>query len=67
MESMSAMPDEEGRGSRSLRMKASKLDLPLPVRPQMATLEPDGILREILRRAGAVVESVLDTVSFAQC
>lgn len=65
VESMNALPGEDGSGSRSLRRKARKLDLPLPVRPQMATFDPAGMVRVILRRAGAVVLSVLGGVSFA--
>ena len=64
MESMNAVPGEDGTGSRSLTRKARRLDLPLPVRPQMATFDPAGMVRVILWRAGAVVVSVLGGVSF---
>lgn len=63
VESISAVPTEEGRGSRSFSRKARRLDLPLPVRPQMANFDPAGMVRLTLRRAGAVVESVLYWVS----
>lgn len=63
MESMNAVPGEDGRGSRSLSRNARRLDLPLPVRPQIATFEPAGMVRVMLRRAGEVVISVLHRVS----
>lgn len=64
VESMNAVPGDEGRGSRSLRRKARRLDFPLPVRPQTATFDPEGMVSVMLRRAVAVVVSVLSGVSF---
>lgn len=63
MESMNAVPGEDGRGSSSLSRKARRLDFPLPVRPQMATFEPADMVRVMLRRAGEDVISVLCGVS----
>jgi hypothetical protein len=34
-------PSELGIGSRSLRRRAKRLDLPLPVRPQIAIFSPE--------------------------
>ena len=41
----------ERKGSSSLRRRARRLDLPLPVRPQMATFSPELMVRWMLRRA----------------
>lgn len=51
MLSMIAFPAVSGVGLRSLRSRAMRLDLPLPVRPQIATLSAVLIVRLILRRA----------------
>lgn len=49
--SIIAFPAVSGVGLRSLRRRAMRLDLPLPVRPQIATLSPVLIVRLMLRRA----------------
>jgi hypothetical protein len=40
-----------GVGSRSLRRRAMRLDLPEPVRPQIATFSPEFMVRWMLLRA----------------
>ena len=56
--SIIALPAVSERGSRSLRRRAMMLDLPLPVRPQMATFSPELIVRWMSRRAKLGVPSV---------
>lgn len=48
---MMAFPAVSAVGSRSLRSRAIRLDLPLPVRPQMATFSPALIVRSIAQSA----------------
>lgn len=45
-------------GSRSFRRRAMRLDLPLPVRPQIAIFSPGLIVKWMLRRAKLDVPSV---------
>jgi hypothetical protein len=52
---MVTSPGGLGRGSRSLSNRAMRLDLPLPVRPQMAIFSPARIVRLMSRRARLVV------------
>lgn len=52
------------RGSRILSRRARRLDLPLPVRPQMATFSPGWMVRVILSRASGISLSILSSSLF---
>lgn len=62
MLSIMAFPAVSTRGSRSLRSRAMKLDLPLPVRPQMAIFSPEFIVILMSRRAKLDVPSACSFV-----
>lgn len=48
---MVTFSEVEEIGSRSLRIRATRLDFPLPVRPQIAIFSPDLTVNSIFRRA----------------
>lgn len=66
--SMTIFPVLEESGSRSLSRREIRLDLPLPVRPQMATFSPDVMVRWMSRSARLDESSVWSSDLFwGQC